>query len=156
MWDTSQSWSFLVPFSRCKITTEQVWILTSNLGQEGPALTALLTTMCHPRWKKSQHPQFNYNLTKANFASKQDKHHRSTSFPFFPFPQLCPSFPAFLLHGQNVLVHVGMSPRWQSPSTTLLAVCRSQETIHSTLNDLCNFLGLAPGLGGFSAFSITA
>lgn len=41
MWDTSPSWSFLVPFSRPKVIVEQVWILTPSLGQEGPALTSI-------------------------------------------------------------------------------------------------------------------
>lgn len=31
----------LPPLSRCKVTMEQVWILTPSLGQEGPALTSI-------------------------------------------------------------------------------------------------------------------
>lgn len=36
-----------------------------------------------PRWEKTQLPQFNWNLIKASFDSKQDKYDRSTSLPSF-------------------------------------------------------------------------
>lgn len=78
-----------------------------------------------------------------------------SSFPGFPL--LCLCSPTLPQRGQQVPVKRGdvtemAEPQHCAGRNSLLAVCRSQETIHSTPNDLCNFFGLSPALPGFLLF----
>lgn len=130
----------MTPFTKCNAATKQAWIPTPclrHLCNHGPRCVTALNNSSHT------------NLIKqANLSPKQDKCQISVSplwvFPIFLLVPCAGVGTAGTCQAGDVTMMA--EPQHRAGRNSLLAVCRSQETIHSTLNDLYNFLGQAPGL----------
>lgn len=100
---------------------------------------------CVTALNKSSHTNL---IKQAKLSPKQDKCQISVSplwvFPIFLLVPCAGVGTAGTCQAGDVTMMA--EPQHRAGRNSLLAVCRSQETIHSTLNDLYNFLGQAPGL----------